>query len=53
MIDDTGPMRGTAPGGRVASSAVSRSLLVLHQGENGRRRLVLGHGNDIVHILLA
>ena len=28
MIDDTGPMRGTAPGGRVASSAVSRSLTI-------------------------
>ena len=38
---------------RHSACTLSHQLLVLHQGENGRRRLVLGHGDDIVHILLA
>ena len=28
-------------------------LLVLHQGEDGGCRFILGHGHDVVHILLA
>ena len=38
---------------RHSACTLGHQLLVLHQGEDGRRRLVLGHGNDIVHILLA
>ena len=38
---------------RHSACTLGHQFLVLHQGENGRRRLVLGHGNDIVHILLA
>ena len=38
---------------RHSACTLGHQLLVLHQGEDSRCRLVLGHGNDIVHILLA
>ena len=38
---------------RHSACTLGHQLLVLHQGEDGRRCLVLGHGNDIIHILLA
>ena len=38
---------------RHSSRALGHQLLVLHQGEDGRSGLVLGDGDDVVHILLA